>query len=344
MENKKIKIGVMGAGFISDYHIPGLQSAGADVAAVYSRREENARHQAEKYGIPAVTSDYKEILKRDDIQAVAILTPDFTHKELALEAAKAGKGILLQKPMALDSKECREIITAAEEFNVQLYVSFMHRYFEEVEMAQDLLAENALGRVLSIRQRNATPGANWASWFYDKEKVGGGAIMQLGVHGIDLLRVLFGEIISVKATTELLVKERTLADGSQVRPNNEDFAVLFYRFASGAVAVHEVVYNEVAGTDRFRMEIYGDEGTALLRTEKGQLSFFAPRYLGQKAWLTPVFPAPDYNYRQHRHFLDILTGAAPSDNSAEAGLASILVAEAAYRSAGKNDWEEIEQL
>jgi predicted dehydrogenase len=341
MRNTKIKIGVIGAGFISNYHIPGLQSAGAEVAVISSRNEENARRQAERYGIPTYTTEIEDILRRDDINAVAILTPDFTHKEYAIEAARAGKAIFLQKPMALNSSECREIISEAKKVPVTLYVSFMHRYFEEVEKVRTLLAENAIGRVLSIRQRNATPGANWADWFFDKGKVGGGVIMQLGVHGIDLLRLLFGEIQSVKAATDLMVKERILADGSRVKPNNEDFAVLIYRFASGAIAVHEVVYNEAAGTDRFRMEIYGEEGTALLRTERGRLSLYSPRYLGYNGWFTPDLPESNYSYRQHRHFLDILKGEAPLDDSAAAGLSSVLVAEAAYRSAAKDEWEEV---
>jgi myo-inositol 2-dehydrogenase/D-chiro-inositol 1-dehydrogenase len=332
---------MIGAGSISDYHIAGLQEAGAEIVVIFSRTEAKAREKAQHFKIPHYTTDYQEILDRDDVEAVVIATPDFTHEGFAAGAAKAGKAILLQKPMARTSQECSHIIEATEEAGVPLYVSWMHRYFEEVLKVQELLAEGVLGQVYLIRQRNATPGAGWASWFYSKENVGGGVVLQLGVHGIDLLRTLFGEIEAVKATTALMKKERTLADGSVVRPDNEDTAIAIYRLASGAIAVHEIAYNEVAGTDRFRMEIYGERGTAWLRTEKGLLSLYAPAYLGQEGWSELQLPTTPFGWRQHHHFLAMLRGEEQPDSSAHDGLVANIVAEAIYRSADSGDWEQV---
>jgi predicted dehydrogenase len=341
MTEDHLKVGVIGAGMISDYHIRGLREAGAVVAAISSQTEETAQQKAKQFDIPDYTLDYHEILQRDDIAGVVIATPDYTHKPIALDAAKAGKGILLQKPMARNSQECLDIISAAEEYGTPLYVSFMHRYFEEVQRTRELLEEDALGKVFSVRMRNATPGARWAAWFYDRAKVGGGALIQLGVHGIDLLRYLFGEIEAVKATTALMKVERLLDDGSVVRPNSEDLIFALYRFESGMLGVHETVYNEVAGTDRFRMEIYGEEGTAWLRTERGDLAIYAPEYLGHEGWFSPRLPALPLGKRQHAHFLAMLSGEAEPDTSAQDGLATLLVAEAIYRSAGSGGWEEV---
>jgi len=243
--------------------------------------------------------------------------------------------------MARSGAECRQIMDAAEKIGTPLYVGFMHRYFEEVIMARDLLAENVFGQVYSVRQRNATPGAGWASWFYDKEKVGGGAMLQLGVHGIDLLRYLFGEIEAVKATTALMKAERALDDGSVIVAEAEDLILATYRFQSGVIATHETAYNEVAGTDRFRMEIYGDTGTAWLRTERGALAIYAPDYVKQDGWFVPDLPQHPFGYRQHKHFIDMVRGDAPPDSSAQDGLASILVIEAVYRSAASGQWEEV---
>lgn len=332
---------MIGAGFISSYHLSGLQAAGADVVAISSLSEEEAPRRALEFGIPDYTTDYREILARDDVAAVVIATPDFTHREIAIAAAEAGKAILLQKPMARNSEECKEIMAAADAADVPLFVSFMHRYFEEVRKVRELLAAGALGEVYSVRQRNATPGAAWAAWFYKKENVGGGAMLQLGVHGIDLLRYLFGEIEAVRAVMALMKNERVLADGSVIKPDNEDFIIAIYRFASGMLAVHETVYNEVAGTDRFRMEVYGDKGTAWLRTDKGRLAVYAPDHLNIEGWFVPDLPLEQFGYRQHRHFLSMLRGEEPPDNSAHDGLATILVAEAAYRSAESGTWEEV---
>jgi len=337
MNVHKPRIGVLGAGSISDYHITGLQAAGAEVVALFSRTEAKADAQAARHGIPQVYTDPRALLARDDIDAVIIATPDFTHVEMALAAVAAAKPMLLQKPMARTAAECRQIIAAAQAGNVPLYVGFMHRYFGEIKALQRLLTEGALGHLTLVRQRNATAGATWADWFYRKELVGGGAVMQIGIHGIDLLQHIFGPIVAVQATTAITVAQRTLADGRVVVPDNEDLALATYRFASGLLATHEISYNEVAGTDRFRMEIYGDAGTAWLRTERGLLAVSHDR----RGWVMPELPPDEVGERQHRHWLAMLTGAAPHDGSAEAGLTSVLVAEAIYHSAEQGGWQNV---
>lgn len=341
MPHQTPQVGLIGAGFISDYHIAGLQAAGASVTAIAATSEAQAAEKAARYHIPFVTGDYQTLLARDDVDAVVVATPDFTHREIASDALRAGKPVLLQKPMARSAEECQAIIDVARETGVALYVSFMHRYFEEVVRVRELLAERALGPLAAVRQRNATPGANWATWFYRKDLVGGGAMLQLGVHGIDLLQYLFGPITGVKAETALVRQERVLEDGTVVRPDNEDLILALYRFESGLLATHETAYNEVAGTDRFRTEIYGETGTAWLRTERGDLALYAPDFAGVPGWLAPDLPNHPHGYRQHRHFLDMLSGDAPDDGSAEAGLSTIRVVEAIYRSASSGEWEEV---
>lgn len=340
MNTRKPRIGVLGAGSISDYHTTGLQAAGAEVAAIFSRTEAKARAQAARYGISLVFTDPRALLARDDIDAVVIATPDFTHVEMALAAIEAHKPMLLQKPMARTGDECREILAAAQAASVPLWVSFMHRYFGEVEALRRLLAGQALGRLTQVRLRNATPGANWADWFYRKDLVGGGAVMQIGIHGIDLLQYVFGPIVAVRATTAITVPQRTLADGRVVVPDNEDLALATYRFANGLLATHEVSYTEVAGTDRFRLEVYGDRGTAWLRTERGPLAVST----GRGTWESPPVPAGEVGYRQHRHWLAMLAGEEPMDTSAEDGLRSVLVAEALYRSAEGSAWETVHEI
>jgi len=341
MSGGAVRVALLGAGHISDYHISGLREAGASVRAIFSRSEARAAAKAAQHAIPHHTSDHRSLLASDDIDAVVIATPDFTHAALAVAAAEAGKAILLQKPMARSAGECLRILEAVDKAGVLCCVSFLQRYFEEVGELRALLAAAALGPIHSVRQRNATPGADWAGWFYEKDKVGGGVVLQLGVHGIDLLRYCFGEIVAVRAATALLRHTRTLADGTIVRPDNEDLALATYRFASGALAVHEMSYTEVAGTDRFRLEVYGERGTAWLRTERGRLAVCAPAHFGTVEWVAPELPAPRFALAQHRHFLAMVRGEAPPDGSARDGLVTVLVAEAIYRSAGAVDWEEV---
>lgn len=329
---ERVRIGMIGAGFIASYHLDGLRAAGgADVRVLAGRTPEKTSALAARYGIASTTADWRDVIVRDDIDAVVVTTPDETHPEIAIAAARAGKHILLQKPMAPTAEECRRIIAAVDAAGVRLQVSFMHRYFEEVVAAQQLLADGAIGRTYSMRMRNATPGPDWGAWFYSRARVGGGVVMQLGVHGIDLLRHLFGDIDALSAQTALLRTERILADGTVVHPDTEDHAFALYRFASGALASHEMSMSEVAGCDRFTLEIYGEQGTIWLRSARGPLALHAPRHTGTREWVVPSLPVAAAGARQHRTFLDIVRGDVAADQSAAAGLSSVLVAEAIYR-------------
>jgi len=340
-----IRIGCIGAGFIADYHLAGLAAAGgAEVRVIAARTRTRAEALAARFRVPEVADDWRAVPERPDIDAVLILTPDDTHEAIAIGAAEAGKAILLQKPMAPTAAACRRIIAAARAAGVDLQVSFMHRHFEEVVHVQELLASGRLGAVDAVRIRNATPGADWNDWFFSKERVGGGVVLQLGIHGIDLLRHLFGDIETVRAATTLRRGERTLADGRTVRPDNEDNALALYRLAGDALGTHEMSMSEVAGCDRFRLEIYGEKGTAWLRTERGRLALFAPAVTGERGWFVPQLSEPAMGARQHARWLAGLCGEAPPERTAEDGLAAALVAEAIYRSAASGKEEPVAPL
>ena len=329
-----VGVGMIGAGSIADYHLAGLKAAGgASLRAIAARTRTSAEATAARHGVAAVESDWRALLGRPDVEAVVIATPDDTHAEIACAAASAGKAILLQKPMAPTSAECRTIIAAAREAGVVLQVSFMHRYFEEVVRTRELLAEGKTGAVLSARLRNATPGPDWSDWFFKRDKVGGGVVLQLGVHGIDLLRHVLGDLERLVAIVALRKTERRLKDGRVVRPDNEDHAFATYSFAAGPIVSHEMCFSEIAGTDRFTLEIACEEATLHLRGPRGQLALFAPNVTGRSEWVAPDLPERALGARHHAAFLDIVRGRAEPDDTAESGLATLLVAEAIYRSA-----------
>lgn len=340
-----VRLGLIGAGFIAAYHLDGLRAAGgADVRMIAGRSPDKTAALAARYGVAQTTTDWRTLLARDDIDAVVITTPDETHAPIAIAAARAGKHILLQKPMARTAQECRDIIDAARAAGVHLQVSFMHRFFEEVVLARKLIADGAIGRPYTLRVRNATPGPDWGGWFYSREQVGGGVVMQLGIHGIDLLRHLFGDIVRVSATTALLRTERRLADGTIVHPDNEDHALAIYQLASGARATHEMSMSEVHGCDRFRLEIYGEEGTIWLRTGRGLLAMHAPRLFGATDWHIPSLPVQAPGQRQHAGFLDVVRGRMAPEPTAQDGLASVLVAQAIYQADASRREETVEPL
>src|SRR5262249_71819 len=150
-----------------------------------------------------------------------------------IAAAAAGKAILLQKPMAGSVEACRRIVAAAEAHGIDLQVSFMHRYFPEVDAVRALIADGAIGCVHSPRMRNATPGPDWGDWFFAKSSVASGVVDQLGVHGIDLVLQLCGDILEVSARAATLVPTRRLRDGRTIAIETPDTAFATYTLASG---------------------------------------------------------------------------------------------------------------
>jgi predicted dehydrogenase len=330
-----VGVAIFGAGSIAEYHLAGIAAAGgATVRVVAGSGSPRAAALAERFGIPHVSHDWQAALARPDVDAVVIATPDDTHEAIAVAAADAGKAILLQKPMAGTAAGARRIIAAAERAGVDLQVSFMHRFFEEVVKARAWLEEGLIGRVCSMRLRNATPGPDWADWFYARERVGNGVVDQLGVHGIDLALQLVGDVQSVSARMATLVPRRTLRDGRVVDVRTCDSAYAIYDFAGGAMGSHEMSMIEARGCDRFRLELYGERGTMWLRSGRGLLAVYAPDRFGDE-WLAPTLPSPPFGARQHAVWLAGVTGRGPRLATAREALRGMEVVEAIARSSAQ---------
>ncbi len=334
MNGDTVRVGVIGAGDISHYHLGGLRAAGgADVRVVCGRSADRAAPVAERYGIPRVETDYRAVLERDDIDAVLILTPDDSHEEIGVAAAEAGKAMMVQKPVARSVDSCERLIEAAVRAGVNLQVSYMHRHFEEVVYVRDLIGSGRFGPVHTVRMRNATPGPIWA-WYYDPAAVGGGVVFSLASHGIDLIQHLAGPVEDVSARTACMMRERVLPHGEVVTGIElEDVAFATYRMKSGILVDHEVTACERAGTDRFLVEIYGEKGTVLLRGQRGRLAIHAPDVTGVSDWHAPELDDRPFGARHHAHWLGIVRGTVPDEASAWDALAGLHVIEAVYEAA-----------
>ena len=328
-----LAVAVIGAGFIADYHVGGIRAAGGRVTHLVGRSPERTRARADALGIARASTDLDAVLAAPEVSAVVVATPDATHREVACRALAARKPVLLQKPMALTGDECRAVLREAKRSGTPLTVSFMHRFFPEVRWLKRLLDGDTLGRIHALRVRNATPGADWADWFYAPEAIGGGVVMQLGVHGIDLVQHLFGPVERVTAIAATMRPERRLSDGRTVRTGLEDNVAATYALASGALATHEMSYTELAGCDRFRLEVYAERGTVWLRSTRGAAAIHAPEVTGRDGWVTPDLPSEPMGQAHHAAWLEIAAGSRPPDDTAGAGLSTILVAETIYRAA-----------
>jgi UDP-N-acetyl-2-amino-2-deoxyglucuronate dehydrogenase len=324
-------VAVIGAGEISGYHLAALREVpNARIVAVTSRNLAKAERLADEYGAAHAYDDWRRVLERADVDAVIVATPDDTHREITIAAVDAGRAVLVQKPVAPTADDARAIAAAADRAGVLVAVSFMHRHFAEVVRLRELLTQGALGRILTVRLRNATPGPDWGAWFYAAPPVGrGGVVGQLGIHGIDLVQHLFGPIEAVTGRLAALLSERRLRDGATVPNQVCDHAAAVYELAGGTLVSHEMSWAEVAGTDRFRLEVYGTKGTAWLRSPTRGL---AVAFAGDD-WTDMDLPEISPGLHQHEEFVEQVLGVRPPDGTLRDAIAGIEVMEALYAAA-----------
>ena len=325
-----LRFGLIGAGSIAGYHIDGLRAAGAEVAAIAAGSLASAESAAGRFAIGRA-SDWRRMLDDGGLDAVIVATPDDTHEEIAGAAAEAGLPCLVQKPLAQNSAAAMRIVRRAAERGGFLGTSFMHRHFPEVRALSAMLdgrdAVKDHGRILSLRLRNATPGPDWGGWFYDIERTGG-VLLQLGVHGFDLIEHLFGPIDRLGALTAIRTPLRRLADGRTVAVNAPDHALALHQLQNGIPVSHEILFGEVAGTSRFRLEITCERAQIELRGPHGALAINTGT-----GWRRLPAEGEDAGTAQHRRLIALLARGGTDDGTGVAGVQAILVAEAAAEAA-----------
>jgi UDP-N-acetyl-2-amino-2-deoxyglucuronate dehydrogenase len=329
-----MRIGLIGAGSIAAYHIDGIRAAGDQVYAIAAGSAASAKKAASRFGIPHACGSWHELLGRNDLDAVIIATPDDTHEDIALAAIAARIPVMIQKPLATTSTSALRIVAAGRSAGIPVFTSYMHRHFPETARWHAVMAgddsEQALssvGPILSVRIRNATPGPDWGDWFFDGAR-SGGVVMQIGIHGIDLIEHLIGPITEVTAMAALRRSERLLANGRLIHPTSDDHAFAVYRTAGDVIISHEMCYSEVAGTDRFLIEITCERAKVVFRGHHGALAVNTGG-----GWKSIPVGEATAGAAQHALFSGMVCGELPHDASDLAGIQGLLVAEAINASA-----------
>ncbi|MGI6611665.1 MAG: Gfo/Idh/MocA family protein [Limnochordia bacterium] len=257
-----VRFAVIGCGNISQAHVHAIQrTEGASLAAVVDIAEPRAREVANRTGCRWYTS--LEALLNDSItiDAVSICTASGLHMEPAMQAASAGKHVLVEKPLETTVERCNAIIRACEENNVLLGGVFQSRFFPGNLLVKRAAASGAFGRLLLgeaavkwFRPKNYFTSAGWrGTWRFD----GGGALMNQGIHQVDLLQWIMGPVASVHATTRRMVHESIEV---------EDLAVALLQFTNGAVGVVEASTAIMPGYPK-RLEIHGSDGGAIVEDD-----------------------------------------------------------------------------
>ncbi len=254
---KKIKWGVIGCGGIADRRtLPGMMLANnAELIAVMDTNFEIAKEVQKKYKAKYAFEKEEELCALEEIDAVYIASPVFCHKEQAIIAAKAKKHILIEKPIALTSKDAKEIELFCDKQGVKLGVGFMMRFHGYHQKMREIVIKGSIGEIVSARaQLTCWYPEMENNWRQNKATAGGGALMDMGIHCVDLIQYITG----------LNVKQVTGMTGNQIfKYNVEDAGVVLLKMNNGAICCIDSNFNIPDIAAKCRLEIYGTNGSIM---------------------------------------------------------------------------------
>lgn len=309
--SEPIKVGIIGTKFMGRAHSkafidaphffdlprqPVLRAAcGVDEAATFSF--------AKRFGWETTEKSYERLVARDDIDLVDICTSNVTHMPMALAAAKAGKHILCEKPLAMNADEARRMLDAANTAGVRHMVAFNYRRVPAIAFARQMIEAGKIGKVYHF---NAVYLQDWLvdpnsafSWRGDARLAGSGAHGDLNAHIIDLARYLVGDVAAVSAAQETFVKERPLTGGQGKAKVTVDDAMLFMaRFQNGGLGSFMATRFATGRKNMLRLEIFGSEGALNFNLERlNELEYYSRSDEGKlQGFRTILVTEPDHPY------------------------------------------------
>ncbi|MBX3747246.1 MAG: Gfo/Idh/MocA family oxidoreductase [Verrucomicrobiae bacterium] len=344
----KTKVALLGAGFIAEIHLESYQRfvPEAEVVAVYTRNPERAEAFARKHHIGLWYSDLEAAIRESGCDVVDVCIPNFLHHRAVLTAAAAGRHVILEKPMAMNLEEADEMIAACARANRKLMYAEELCFAPKYERVRKLVQEGAIGSIYQMRQAERHSGPH-SDWFYDINQSGGGALMDLGCHGIAWFRWMLGGRPTVRAVQAHM--QTDLIHGARTRA--EENVICTVEFEGGAIGVVENSWAKYGGMDD-RVEVYGTGGviyadlfqgnSALTYSEKGY-GYAMEKAGSTQGWTFTIFEeAFNQGYPQElRHFIECVRDDRPPLVTGDDGRAVLEVLCAAYASARRGQRVEL---
>jgi len=341
-----MKIAMLGSGFIGRFYADSLQGYRSKdkIVTIYSRKEESAKKFAADYRVAFATTKMEEAINRPEVEVVCISLPNNLHEEAVMLCCKHKKAVVTTKPLARSGAEAKRMLEAVEKAGI------FNGYLEDLVYTPKFLKANesvkngALGRVLWAKSRETHPGPH-SDWFWDIEQAGGGAMLDLGCHCVEIARCYIGKDIKP-------IEVVCWAD-TQVKPiDAEDHAIGLVKYENGAIGQFEVSWTFRGGMD-LRDEVMGTEGTIwinsflrtgfeMFTTGKGA-DYVAEKAESNTGWLFPV--GDEINELGYNHmFMDMFNalekGTQPKETFYD-GYVVNSVLDAAYKSAKTKLWEPV---
>lgn len=283
MTQEQVRVGVIGCG-AGIFHLEGYSAdPRVKIMALAGLDTDRCEMLAKRFDIPRVYREYQELLAQDDIDAVSIAVPNVLHKPVAIAALEAGKHVLIEKPLARHTDEGREMVDAAKRTGKILAVSFQRRTRHDIEIVRDQISSGALGRVYYSKafwmRRSGIPGLG--SWFTSKEAAGGGPLIDLGVHVLDMALYCLGNpaVTTVSAATYAEIgpqgrgnwvgRRTSQAANDPINYEVEDLATAFLRFEDGGTLHLEASWAAFTEMDDdFGVQFYGSNGGARIFSKR----------------------------------------------------------------------------
>jgi len=385
---KTYNIGLIGAGFMGKAHSMAYASMPMffwPSPAVPCRKmvadvtKEAAKDAAARYGFEASTDDWKALVSSKEIDIVDISTPNNTHAEIAIAAAKAGKHIICEKPLARTAEEAKQMYEAVEKAGVIHMVAFNYRRTPAVALAKKIIDEGRIGSLLNFRgtylQDWSADPSSPLSWRFNKSIAGSGTLGDIGTHVIDIARYLVGDISAVQAILRNIIKERPVQQGgldklgAAEKLNNapkqpvdvDDELLTLLKFKNGAVGSLEATRNAYGRNNFLTFEVHGTKGSLYFdyETRDSLKAFFSDDPPDSKGFRT-IYTGPAHPYGEflwpipalgigygetkiiecYDFMKAVVEKKLPSPNFRD-GYAIALTAEAIAKSSEKSGWTEV---
>lgn len=334
----RVKVGLIGSGFIADLHAAAFKVVPeAEVVAVASPTPGKAKRFAEERGIPKAFTDYRDLLAIPEIEMVNVCAPNYVHAQVTIDAAKAGKHVVCEKPLCRTLEEADRMIEACRTAGVLLMYAEELCFAPKYVRAKKLVEEGALGKAFLVKQSEEHFGPHMP-WFWDIEKSGGGVLLDMGCHSIEYARWVFGKPPVRNVFANLGVHVHT------DKTKGEDHSLCVVEYEGGLVGLAENSWAKQGGVDD-RVEIYGSGGFTRADLLRGSslLTYSEPGYgyavekAGSTQGYTFTMFEEIWNYgfpQEMAHFCRCVRGEEKPIETGEDGREVLKIICAAYDSAG----------